>query len=583
MVYIPFYFFSITAFLGSARAFLRMPSQRWLTYSVKSDQKNKCNQITHLSLHPVHPSARKLTSGRDAKSGREIKPAELPSLLMESITLQLSAEDDATAITFQGIHVKEDSWYGTDQDGGVGSIHLVRPKGSRHLEGIAITNEGEIFTISTQPKNGSVLVHHSSNSDYPITELFLGIYHEKVQEHSKNQYRMLGSGPARVDPSKHHIIEVDLMILYTKRAMCAHAYVEYPCETKGPQGHKNREAIEAEAMLNYLITNVALQQSNSKVRFNLVHVGLDEFNYDSNGISNENRGNLHVILEMITEKNTNVHKLRNHTGADVVALIVDENDQDFYNGISGDVFHDSEEDCFPGELSDDGYDASTDTCPGRAYVVFSRNGRNHFLFSHEVSHLFVGYTNNKVCNTQSHTPPYNAPCFQTITTQRGVCGDCLDSDGKTIVAADYDSTTNDKIGTSLFPRIPLYTGPDGVKYGGYPLDRAWRCERSPDHLTDAECFDFNGPLVASFRKRNMGPRYEIHRLFAFAFLIACIIIGLVVKACSDRDKKAKVTREEHQCDMVAVEKKANIARMVCLPNMKRTSPFSVPLVEELKA
>ena len=588
MVYIPFYVLSITMFFGRVGAFFQLPSQRWLT---NIDLKYRRNQRAHLTIHPVHPSARKLTSGGDTVTGRGVKPVDLPSLLMESITLQLSAEDDAPAMTFNGVHVKEDSWYGTNQDGGVGSIHLVRPKGSRHLEGIAITNKGEIYTISTQPKDGSVFVYHSSNSDSPITQLYLGIHHETIQEHSSDPHRMLGASSA----DKDGIIEVDLMILYTKRAMCAHAYLDYPCETKGPEGRRNREAIEAEAMLNYLITNVAFQQSNSKVRFNLVHVGLDEFNYDSNGISYENEGRLKKVLEIIAEDNNSVHKLRNHTGADVVALIVDKNYQDYYqnadNGISGDVFpdpHNTQQDCFIGEKkSDDGYDASTDTCPGWAYIVFSRNGRHHFLFPHELTHIFVGNYHNDVCNEESNTPPYYAPCFQTITTRRGVCKDCLDSNGKTIVIKEYDSQITGKSGTSLIPRIPLYTGPNGVAYSGYPLDKAGSCERSPIDLTDAECFDFNGPLVASFRKRKSGSRHEIKITFAFAFVTACAIIGLVVKkrrqVLAERDIAAEVYVAEHQFDMVSMDKKANLARILGMSNIAPTFPFSVRLVGEPQA
>lgn len=304
-------------------ASLLATTQKWLTRSWNSDNlKFISNKRTHLTIHPAHPSTRKLSSGVGSK---EIKPAELPSLLMETITLQLDEEDDDTVMIFNGVHVKGDSWYGKEQ-GGRGSIHLVRPKGSRLMEGIAITSKGEVLTISTQPKDGSIFVYHQSSSDSPIAQLYLGIRHEHVKDHTSNRQRILHD-----TPKKNDIIEVDMMILYTKRAMCAHAYVEYDqCETKGREGQKNREAIEAEAMLNYLITNVALQHSNSKVRFNLVHVGLDEFEYADASTNYETEGDLTEILDnFLIEKNEKVHRLRNHTGADVVALIVDKNYVDF--------------------------------------------------------------------------------------------------------------------------------------------------------------------------------------------------------------------------------------------------------------
>jgi hypothetical protein len=53
---------------------------------------------------------------------------------------------------------------------------------------------------------------------------------------------------------------VDIMVLYTEQAMCAHAGQPVGC----PATKDNRKAIEAEAKLNVAISNVAFAQSGIK-------------------------------------------------------------------------------------------------------------------------------------------------------------------------------------------------------------------------------------------------------------------------------------------------------------------------------
>lgn len=549
LAYVWLYF--LFSFLRGVVAVFQAPSWKWLT-GWKSSQ-GYTKQKTHLTIQPIL-SSRKLTTNKDDATEQVLNPAEIPSMFVETITFQLPTEDD-TAITFYGIHVEEDSWYGTEQ-GGMGSIHLVRPKGSRHLEGLAVTNVGKVFTISTRPTDGSILVYDSEHPSSPIGQLQLGISHETVPgQHPTGNHRILQlSGPE----SSHGTIEVDLMILYTKRAMCAHSFVEYDnCETKGRQGEKNREAIEAEAKLNYLITNVALENSKSKVRFNLVHLGLDEFKYEENGYNYENfmpdmaGGDFEYLLEhLLIERNEAVHKLRNQVGADVVALIVDKNYQDYgidsLNGKAGDVY-DPQGVCKEGEES---FDASTRTCPGRAYVAVSRNGRHHFLFTNEIAHILRGTGHNGVCNSVSNVAPYYAPCFATLLMRRGFCPSCKDPYGNSIVddftPKDDNVTDYSFGGTALVPRIPLFTGP-GVAYSGYPLNQSGTCALSSS-LTDVECFDFNGPKVAAFRKK-MDPSRGIKLAFGFAFVAICAVIaGVLVKKRRQVRTEANVAVEEYATD-----------------------------------
>ena len=248
-------------------------------------------------------------------------------------------------------------------------------------------------------------------------------------------------------------------------------------------------------------------------------MGLDEFDYPSevdptalqrNNYRNilENRGAGET--ESIIFHNTEVHKLRNKVGADVVALIIDKNYADyasnFGNGISGDVWG-GDESCV---LADSTYDAATDMCPDRAYLVVNRNSRHHFVFTHELYHLFTGTGYSGECNTNSYAAPFFAPCFQTISKGRGDCGTCVDAGANVIVSG---------VGTRLTPRIPLFTGPN-VAYSGYPLDDTVYCEATSSDLTEAECFDHAAPILANFRAKKKTKPVEI----TFAFVVSVAFV-----------------------------------------------------------
>lgn len=209
-----------------------------------------------------------IMTSQDTKgsSARRLNPRSLPSLVFDTITLQLPVEDSER--TFDGVLVNEESWYGTERDGS-GIIHLVRPHSSSHLEGQVVTSEGGLYSISTHPRDGSIYAYDTGNPAPTFTGLSLNIDHQT--DAVSEEATVTTSGDHDFESSQGHRllkkdkIEVDIMILYTKRAMCAHTYLNPDCETKGPEGKKNREAIEAEALLNLLISNVAFQNSNSSL------------------------------------------------------------------------------------------------------------------------------------------------------------------------------------------------------------------------------------------------------------------------------------------------------------------------------
>lgn len=485
----------------------------------------------HLAISPII-SKRKLSATNNRAAETSIKPVDLPNLLMETVTVQLRAEDDM-ARTFFGVHLGEESWYGTEL-GGMGSIHLVRPNGSPHLEGVAVTNEGEVYMISTRPADGSIIVYTADPAS-PTAQLQLGISLRSAQgQHLTEHHRILQQNRLA---SQKGIIEIDLMILYTKRAMCAHAFLDLDdCEMSGRQGVVNRQAIEAEAKLNLLITNMALQNSKSKVRFNLVYLGLDEFKYEEDGYNYEDflpdvsGSDFEYLLEhLLIEKNEEVHKLRNQVAADVVAVIIDKNYQDYgvdsLNGKAGDVYE-FQGACREGEGS---FDGLTRTCPGRAYVAVSRNGRHQFLFTNEIAHILRGTGHNGVCNSVSNVAPYYAPCFATLLMRRGFCPRCQDPLGNSIV--DDFTPKDDNVsdysfgGTALIPRIPLFTGP-GLTYSGFPLNASGTCALTSS-LTDMECFDFNGPKVAAFRQK-LARKSGLVVFFSFAFVALFATLTLYV-------------------------------------------------------
>lgn len=325
------------------------------------------------------------------------------------------------------------------------------------------------------------------------------------------------------------------MILYTQRAMCGHAHLDPDCETKGKEGKRNREAIEAEAQLNLLMTNTALFHSNSESRVRLVHVGLDEFVYPSEVdptdslqatyrsiLENENNG------ESIIFDNVEVHKLRERVGADVVALFIDKNyseDLNDFNGLSGDVIG-GDDSCDDDITTNPSFNEQLNACTDRAYVVLTRNGRHQFMLTHELYHMFRGNGHTGVCNSD--------PCFQSLGKERGGCSECKDADGNDLLQNG---------GGVLVPRIPLFTG-DGVEFSGVSLDVAETCKLF-DHssgdtvqATDAECFDLNAPFLSKFKpKKNHKPIK-----FALAGTMLAFAVGIAFAA-----------KKRHQAKVVLLE------------------------------
>lgn len=112
---------------------------------------------------------------------------------------------------------------------------------------------------------------------------------------------------------------VDVMVLYTRRAMCAHAMLSYPCSNTAA----NRRAIEAEAKINVEITNVAFFHSAIAVTLELIYLGL----YGGSDFAAENDPSdtsaepYQEIVDSLIYDRTDVHELRERYGADLVALI----------------------------------------------------------------------------------------------------------------------------------------------------------------------------------------------------------------------------------------------------------------------
>jgi len=250
----------------------------------------------------------------------------------------------------------------------------------------------------------------------------------------------------------HQGIQIDLMILYTRRAMCAHAGLSFPC----PDTAEYRKAIEAEAKINVEVTNVAFLHSGVNASLNLVHLDLyTGYEYAAEDDPSNTDADLYrLILETgpnnLIMENEDVHDLRNAHQADVVAFIIDKYyaDNGGGNGISGDTYP-------------HGY-------ASEAYSVVNRNSRHHFVFTHEMGHLFYSKHGNGYCNFDQA----NCPCFKTIGAQREnsttpCIGDCIASSGGSFVAD-----------TQIIPRIPIFSSVDpSMDYSGCPIlpvqDSVW--------------------------------------------------------------------------------------------------------------
>jgi len=155
-------------------------------------------------------------------------------------------------------------------------------------------------------------------------------------------------------------VSIDLVVLYTRRAMCAQAYMPPSCE--GTMA--NRAPIEARIMLAMSESNTAYLLSNVYVNLVLKHMELAE-DYDDSGAYGEiladfkNRGDGKV---------DQVHTLRERYKADLAVLVV-ENSQ--YCGL-GYMFNGNKE---------YGFSVTSRKCM-----------TGYYSFVHEISHNLVSHS-----------------------------------------------------------------------------------------------------------------------------------------------------------------------------------------------
>jgi len=174
-----------------------------------------------------------------------------------------------------------------------------------------------------------------------------------------------------------------------------------------------------------------------------------------------------------------VHKLRDKRGADVVSYLANTKYPDVtgQNGLSGDVYDNSAEHvCDRVFLTD-----------ANAYTVVSRSSRFHFVFMHELGHLFGACHSRSYTITNTGGLSYSGPCFRTIMAPRinDPYGQC------TVTASDGSQYT---IPSFVIPRIPLFASLD-LEYSGHVLGSGGG---SLDW--NAGMIDIDAPVLAAFCK-----------------------------------------------------------------------------------
>lgn len=116
------------------------------------------------------------TDGTKGGHGRRLTAKELPTLNVDSITIKLDE-----ILSFDSIMKNSESWYGTEK-GGSGTLHLVRPFSSSHMEGLLTTSRGESWMVSTMAREGSLFVHKPGTVPSSGTEVSLHTHRETIYE-----------------------------------------------------------------------------------------------------------------------------------------------------------------------------------------------------------------------------------------------------------------------------------------------------------------------------------------------------------------------------------------------------------------
>lgn len=215
------------------------------------------------------------------------------------------------------------------------------------------------------------------------------------------------------------ITEIDVLALYSQRAMCAHAQADDPL-TCAPSD-QNRRAIETEIILNTQLTNAAFALSGIDARLNLWDVRMDSQVYDDEEKMDD------ILQSLVGRKND--LGFSDTQGPDIVAYLVDTHYKHRYGPDRFNSVYD----------------------PNEGFFVITRDAKHQYEWVHNIGHLLGLKHANAFCYSDTSIPlsdpnvvtnDKGVPCFKTLMGDTN-CAPC--SDG---TPADY------------VPRILLFSSPN---------------------------------------------------------------------------------------------------------------------------
>jgi len=242
------------------------------------------------------------------------------------IDVQLVPDDNV--IRFEAILVEGDSaWHGEQttpapgENGNnatsattFGSANFYLSDDGRRLTG-SITDGKRVCSIATHPGGTIDGVHFTciGLGDFP-PDLEPVLSSSAAPDNDGGE---AGQGPLPELLQGDELDYVDVMVVYTHRAMCGEAGLEYPCDITDD----NKRPIEDRAALAVQETNTAYEMSGVSVGkgMRLVHVYLDE-DYDDAPQPYDAQTALDELTNPSDGMLDDAHELRVKYGADLVAL-----------------------------------------------------------------------------------------------------------------------------------------------------------------------------------------------------------------------------------------------------------------------
>lgn len=252
--------------------------------------------------------------------------------VLTSNELQVNLGNDKT-MRFQARFRNEEHWYGDCiNNSGASANFVVSQRGSQapRLIGSIRTGNGDTqYRVSTNESRK--LVALATEGADKLQERALqqdGEPPEEGPEQEKSSFSMTQlSSDESLSFDEDATTRVDIMVVYTRNAMCAAASQRFPCENT----KQNRQFILDIIQGEVASTNLAFQLSRVTTRLNLVKTWMDD-DYDEGRDAGDD---YFTILNHLTYQDDgyldDVHDLRDDYGADLVAMMVN---SDQYCGMA---------------------------------------------------------------------------------------------------------------------------------------------------------------------------------------------------------------------------------------------------------